>query len=359
MSDIQTIYQQHIAKELKLSVGTVSKALRGYPDISKTTRNKVNSLAQKMGYKTTSTRQRNQGTQSRFIGVLVKSLSHEEDHNREELDGIVNEYLHGISQLTSQLNLSPVIQFHTYDQCELILDPQHQPPAMREGLLSGLILIRRWPRQVVAELAGAMPCVAIVNKTPGLNIDVVGIDNYGGIDDLVDHLYQLGHRKIGFFGRCPEVSWSLERYAGYMAALAKRSCDYEKDWIVDMKTETIENQSSDLAECIDFEQVWRLCESGVTAFVCSTDWCGSVLHAWLLQQGLRVPDDISITGFHGGGMLAGCPPLTSVCFCNEEIGAAALRRLDYRIKHSDEIHREILFPCTFVTGQSTQEPKQA
>jgi LacI family transcriptional regulator len=342
LSTTQNINQQFIADQLKISVGTVSKALRGYPDIGIKTREAVTNLAKEIGYNPNGSY-----TQNRFVGVLVQG-DVEYRH-----DDIINGYLAGISSLASKLNYSIIIHFCDRNDCESILQESSQPPAMREGLLSGLILLRRWPEEIAAELSKILPCVSIVNKTHNANIDVVGIDNFGGIDTLVSHLHSLGHEKIGFFGRCIGLSWSLERYAGYIASMARNQLDFEKEWIVDIDSKLMDSRTLLWEDCFDFARIKHLYESGVTAFVCSNDSCAESLSKWFTENNFNVPRDVSITGFHGGFTLNGYNSLTNVSFDNARIGASALRTLEYKIKHKTESRQEIIFPSTFVQGDST------
>src|SRR5207302_5765874 len=125
-----------------------------------------------------------------------------------------------------RLNASLVVHHVRPENCAQVLDTRYQPPAMRSGLLSGVVLIFRWPLQVVRELSRMMPTVSIAHRYPGVDIDCVSIDNQAGIELLVRHLEKLGHRKIGFFGRCRDVHWATVRFGAYVAALTNIGAEY-------------------------------------------------------------------------------------------------------------------------------------
>ena len=92
----------------------------------------------------------------------------------------------------------------------------------------------------------------------------------------------------------------------------------------------------------------------VSAIACVNETAGWRLHRWLTGKGLRVPGDVSITGFHRPVLRDPAQPdLTSVVASYEGIGAAALRRLLYRVQNPAEASRTILFPCSLCHGKST------
>jgi DNA-binding LacI/PurR family transcriptional regulator len=101
------------------------------------------------------------------------------------------------------LNSSLVIHNVKPGECERVLDPAYQPRAMRSGLLSGIVLIFWWPVEVVRSLSQKLPTVSIMHKYPGTDVDMVGIDNEGGMEILIRELYNKGHRRIAFLGVAP------------------------------------------------------------------------------------------------------------------------------------------------------------
>ena len=120
------------------------------------------------------------------------------------------------------LNVS-ILSHHLHEEeCESILNPKFQPPALRSGLVDGLILIHRWPQEVTRPLAEKLPTVAIIHHYPEAPLDHIGIDDGIGMASLVEHLYSTGARRIGFFGLCRQMSWSCSRYAAYIEALRAR-----------------------------------------------------------------------------------------------------------------------------------------
>jgi LacI family transcriptional regulator len=118
--------------------------------------------------------------------------------------------------------------------------------------------------------------------------------------------------------------------------------------------------------CEGHDEAWRaaidraaeLSASGVTAWVCSSNWPGYQLYRGLTQRGLRVPDDVSITGFDDTERVTlGCPPLTSVRLPRDDMVNAAVARLIYLIDHPDSPKRKLLFGCRIVDHGTIAAPR--
>ena len=226
---------------------------------------------------------------------------------------------------------------------------------MSAGLLSGLILVYRWPVEIVKALTKSMPSVSIAHKYAGVDIDVLSIDNQGGVELLMNRLHGLGHRRIGFFGRCGSLYWSSARFGAYVTAMTSLGLTYRPEWVVDVDLERLTNPELSWSEYC--EKGREIVRDGVTAWICASEPAGWALMDCLQAEGIRVPEDVSVVGFHAPDQpMAGKPLLTSVKASYEAIGAAALRRVLYRVQNPAESNRSILFPCELQIGRSTAPP---
>ena len=96
---------------------------------------------------------------------------------------------------------------------------------------------------------------------------------------------------------------------------------------------------------------------GVRAWVCVSEPVGWQLTDRLRGHGLRVPEDVSVVGFHPPERpRTNKPRLTSVRASYEVIGAAALKKVLYRIQNPAESTRTILFPGELTIGETTAPP---
>jgi LacI family transcriptional regulator len=340
------VNQKSIAKSLNLSVATVSKALGDSAEINARTRAKVLNMATRLGYDYLGRTKHRSDSKSKFVGVLIHSSP---GHDQETA------YFAGMSERCAKLNVSLTLHYYNTDDCQQVLDPQMQPPVMRDGQLSGLILVNRWPREIIERLLMELPCVSIVHEVPGIALDMVGIDDASAMAGIMDHLYDLGHRKIGFFGRCSDMSWSSSRFGAYVNSLCRLGIEYDNESIFDISMEDLENKSfagNALVDCLA-EQVNR----GVRAWVCVNDWAGYTLSRALMDRGFKVPQDVSITGFDNSEKnRLGCPELTSMSVPALKMGAEALRRLMTRLRHPIGPQLNVRLQCKFVPGKTTSQP---
>ena len=341
------INQKSIAKSLNLSVATVSKALSDSAEINSETRAKVVNMASQLGYKYMDRTKALEKGKSCLVGVLINSRSDEYYHST---------YFAGMSEKCAKLNVSLVLNYFGTDDCENVLDPEYQPPVMREGKLAGLILVNRWPEHIVKHLAAQMPCVSIVYQFPGVGLDVVGSDDEGGMAILMDHLYQLGHRQIGFLGRSSGVAWSYGRYGAYVESLYRLGLEFEPERVCDVLPGHLEGaENVGLNESIDY--IAKQIQKGVRAWMCVNDSIGYLLSRGLMDRGFKIPQDVSITGFGGSEKNGfGCPPLTTMKVPTLKIGAEALRRLMTRLRHPQSPQLNVKLECKFVKAITPVPP---
>jgi LacI family transcriptional regulator len=334
---------QNIADQLGISVATVSRALRRVPGINAETRAHVLLAASNLGYRLPQSYREGTLEKERLqhIGIFIETTQNNLSHP----------YLTGLSEAAMSLNISLVIHHVKPGECERVLDPAFQPRAMRSGLLSGIVLIFWWPRDVVHGLSRKLPIVSIMHRYSDTEVDMVGIDNEGGMELLVRALYNKGHRRIALLGRCAKLHWSLARFSGYVAALTSIGLEYNPGWVVDVDFDTIAEKNAEWGG-LD-ATIEDIMAQGVTAWICATEPAGWMLHDWFTRRGIRVPEDVSITGYHHPSQLEPSrPDLTSIGSSYEAIGAAALKRLHFRLQNPAESSRTILFPCEFHAGST-------
>jgi len=344
MSEVSSlINQNHLAEKLNLSTATISRALRNQPGIHPATRSRVMEVAAELGYRPLRTRHPKPGlAKAHFIGVFIRSWH----------QGIRPPYLDGMAEVAANMNVSLVLHHAPLNDAEMLLDPDRQPPALRDGLVQGAILVHRWPVSVVKYLAERFACVSIVHQFAGVTIDTVDMDHAHGMSVLARHLHQLGHRRIGFFGLCPDMAWSKARYGGYVQALCELGIPMDPSLVVSVPAKVLEDRTAHWNDEID--RAAGLVRRGVTALMGASQWSASVLSRGLAQRGLRVPEHVSITGFDDEDRLGieGLH-LTSTRISAEAMGAAALRRVLLRLAEPSQPAHRISFACALVEGQST------
>ena len=345
-----TITQREVARSLNVSPSTVSKVFRNAPDICSETKAKILAGAAQLGYKSplglgaSTLKRRSDQPESRFVGVFY---CHDGKKNASTSHNNVL-YLDGLSEAAHDAGASLIIEQISGDGSAL-LDPEQQPVAMRNGVLSGLVLIYHFEEEVVRRLAEAMPVVTVTHWVPGAQCDHVDSDHIAGVQNLVAHLKNLGHRRIGYVARRFNYSFELSRFSSFHRALTHESLEFVPDACIVNK--------EDMLDPVDAAKIIAgKLSDGVTAWLCSTDMYAFQIIGHLEKMGIDVPGQVSITGFDNFESVQDIvysKKLTTVKTRFRDMGYVALERLFQRIGNPALPPMQMMLDCPLVVGETT------
>lgn len=148
-------------------------------------------------------------------------------------------------------------------------------------------------------LYSGMPIVTIDKYFDGMDISSVTSDNRNGMRQVVQHLVDLGHRKIGFFSIEPvsRVTSVRDRYMAYCQTLVENRIPLLEEHVSCFTYHEFRNSIDfdhlDLVE----EKMNRLLKTGVTAIVAENDLTALFLYVSARNTGRSIPEDFSLTGF--------------------------------------------------------------
>ena len=276
---------------------TVSKALRDAPDVSAATKARICKLAQEMGYVPDSGAQGLRTKSTKLLGLVVSSLT---------------------NPIFARVVLAIEERAHALGY-ELILAHTHNKPE-RESLCIQRLMARRVDGLIISPvyrlasedrvyrdlLANGTPTVILGHSAPFCSEFVnVQCDDINAACAATKHLLELGHKRIAFFAGPPITPWTRERFEGYRRALRENKLDVD-DRLVFQAGRTIEDGAKAALQMIN---------EGVmpTAVQCVNDMVAVGATETFIQQGHRVPEDISVMGY--GNILLSAHarvPLTTV-----------------------------------------------
>ncbi len=338
------VNQQQIANRLNLSVATVSRSLKNDRAITANTRNRVIKAAREMGYYSPLV-QAPITTTPELQSVCAMIQSDATPGSNLPPDNLVPEFLSGMSHEACNNNASLMVHYVQEKNLERAADWDVLPPLLRSRSDVGVILVHRYPENVVKQLTQRFPCVSINHDYRLPHMDHVEINQVGMMTLLVDNLNKAGHRRIGFVGSNLSDSWGQERFAGYVNGINRLGLPVEPENFLPIDS-VINLGEKNIAE------ICSRIRNGLTALVCANDAVAYTLIKALKENGIKVPHDVSVTGFDAIPAPAGMPVVHSIRQPMEQMGAAAMQAVLERMRNPMALARRILFDGIVVTGET-------
>lgn len=273
------VRMKDIARDLGLSVVTVSKVLRNQPDISEGTRERVLKRTHELNYQPNPVARALVTGRSFTIGLVVPDLVH----------AFFAEVAKG---------LSSVLRERGY---RLLISTSEEDPVLERGEIDDL-LARRVDALIVASTQltvesfrrieqREMPYVLIDRSFLGLPANFVGVDDEEVGRLATEHLISIGRRRIAHI-RGPEVSTAMGRLEGYRRTLALHNLDAPAAYVVSGRT------IDDAGDVSGEESMTHLLalDPRPDAIFCYNDPTAMGALRAILESGLRVPEDVAVIG---------------------------------------------------------------
>jgi LacI family transcriptional regulator len=274
-----TVRMKDIAKELGLSVVTISKVLRNHPDISDKTRARVLEHVKDRDYQTNVLARSLVTGHSFLIGLVVPDLIHP-----------------FFAEIAKALSL--VIRPRGYS---LIISSSEEDPELETQEVRQL-LARQLDALVIASTAtsgeqferlreNGPPYVLIDRNFPGHPANFVGIDDVAAGRIATEHLINTGCRHVAHIGG-RRNSTGVSRLEGYKQALHLRHKSYSKEYVVSRTNVDTDSRQHGAEAMRSLLQ----CNPRPDGVFCYNDPLAIGAMDAILEAGLRIPEDIAIVG---------------------------------------------------------------
>lgn len=266
---------QDIADVLGISKVTVSKALNDKDGVGEVLKEKIQEIADQLGYQIPES-EKDDLDILRNIAIVL---------NEKFADGEAGFYLNFYHNISTELNKKGYLSnLFTVNKS---IDMKNETTfLLTQNNICGAILLGDFKRSFVTEIKSLnIPCIFVDFYDVDSEIDCIVTENIYSTYNLTNHLIDYGHRDIGFVGCIYSTTSIQDRFLGYCRALMEHKIPINNNWIINDRNE--ENEK------IQF----NLPEKMPGSFVCNCDDTAFRFIKYIMEQGYRVPDDISIVSF--------------------------------------------------------------
>ena len=293
-----------IARDLNVSVVTVSKVLRNHTDISAATRERVLQRMKELNYRPNLAARTLVTGRTYMIGLVVPGLMHT----------FFAELARAISSEIRRKGYSLVISSSEEDP---ELEKQEIGQLLARQVDALVVASAQSSPDIIRDIAAhRVPCVLIDRKIAGIKHHFVGVDDEKLGVVATEHLIDCGYRRIAHI-RGSELSPGVARFNGYRKALERHRIPFLPELVV------AGTGVDDRGDMSGFEAMQRLLalEARPDAVFCFNDPTATGAMKAILDAGLRIPEDVALIGagnVHHADLLR--VPLSSVDQKSAEIG---------------------------------------
>ena len=326
-----------VAEHANVSTATVSRLINKTSYISPETAKKVWSAIEELGYYPNINARGLASGRSLLLGLIVSDIV---NPFFPELVKSFEEYAveKGFEVITANTNYNPA---RTAMRVRSLIERRVDGVA---------VMTSEMDQALIDELSTrGIPIVFLDTGEIQENISNIRIDYEQGISEAVNHLLELGHRRIGFISGPLDLKSAKIRRSAFLKFLRQKGIIEKKELIVvgDHKISGGRTAMRQLLEVKDRP----------TAVFASNDLTAIGALQELRTHGLHVPTDISLVGFDDIALAESTdPPLTTVNISRSLVAEAAFNSLYELISGATEIGRELLVETTLVVRESTARP---
>ena len=312
---------KQIAKELNVSVSTVSKALNDSPEISDQTKIKIKEYAKLKNYKPNVIGLNLKNRKTKTIGVIIPNI----------LNSFFAKVFSGIEKVADEKGYNVIMCISN----ESMDKEAHTLEMLSNGTIDGFILSVSEEAQKLQDynhfsaiINDGTPIVMFDRIAAVIECDKVIVDDFDSALNATQRLIDLGCKNIALLSSVDNLSVGKLRVEGYLKALKDNNIPINRNIILRTDSEEdLKNRIDAVFDANVIDGVFALEENDSVAALKTG-----------LQKGYKIPEELSIIGF-ADGILASrrlTPSLTTVSQHGVEIGEVAATLLIERLESKEE-----------------------
>lgn len=324
---------EEVAHRARVSTATVSRVLNNAGVVKSSTRARVMKAIEELKYHPNLHARSLAGGKSRTIGFIASNME--------------NPFFFDIYKTVAADAHSrgyEVVMANTDYRAEQLVSSIRLMIGRRVAGLAAIV--SEMEPALIDELnESGIPVVFYDVGTPRRNITNIRVNYRRGIDKVIDYLQNLGHQHLGFIGHHSVLGPLNERMKAVIDAVSRYSS---------MEVTTAVAEGDTLEGGRQAARALLASDEPLTAIICVNDITAVGALRELRERGIRVPQDMSVTGFDNVKLSEFCfPALTTVHIPRERIGHIICDALIPRPDAADVTDHEIVIDPEFVLRDST------
>lgn len=336
MGNIKSL--KDIAKELGVTVSTVSRAYRGKDGVGESMRKKVLELAKKYNYVPNRFAVGLHDNCSRTIGVIIPMIP----------AYFYTSIIVGIDEAAKEQGFSIVIE-SSYESVENEKKCIENMLKLRvDGIIACISQETQTMEHFETLLENNIPVVFFDRGNLGERCSRVVIDNKESAKKAVNHLVERGCQRIALIGAQKYLQMSSDRREGYIEALEENRIPVRREYII------VPEKMSFKSGLNSTRHLLSLPEPPDAIMTMSDEITFAVLKE-VKRHGLKIPKDIKVLGyvdeFHADIM---DPSITSICHHNYDIGVICFNLIFKHIQNPQQKAKRVVVPSYLVARESTK-----
>ncbi len=330
---------KQIARELDVSISTVSKSLKDSHEISEDTRQKVQAFAKLYNYKPNNIALSLKNKKTKTIGIIIPEIVHH----------FFATVISGIEQVANENGYNVIVCLSDESFDKEVINMELLANGSTDGFIMSLskeTMQKKDFHHIQEIISQGMPVVMFDRVTNDVFCDKVIIDDQQAAYDAIQHFVSKGFKKIALLTTVDYVSVGKLRTDGYLKALRDNGIKINEDLIV--KIEDIENCSNKIESLIQNQEFDALFAVNELFAVTSIKLANNL--------GKKVPDDFSVIGFTDGIISQfSTPSITTVSQNGIKMGRKAAKMLIDRLEkeEEDELYTTEIIETNLVLREST------
>ncbi|MDO6737684.1 LacI family DNA-binding transcriptional regulator [Wenyingzhuangia sp. 2_MG-2023] len=311
-----------IAKELNVSISTVSKALNDSHEIADVTKKRIQAYAKEFKYKPNFNALSLKNKKTKTIAVLIPNM----------LKYIYAQVFNGIEQVANELGykiITCVSNEKTSKEIEIL-------EMLSNGSIDGFIISPALETSINKDyvhfqniIEEGFPIVMYDRAPKELDCDKVVIKDHKATYNAVEHLKNTGCKNIAFISTHTKLASTKKRKKGYIKALEEFGLDINREIMIDMTGIHYKEYEKILTPILEKHKI-----DGV---ITTNEATGIAIQKVAQKLGYKIPENFSVIAF-SNGILArhASPQMTTISQHGEKMGAKAAKLLIQRIENENE-----------------------